>query len=428
MTRRDPGPGLADGPPRVGLFGLLGSGNLGNDGSLEAILTFLRDHHPHAELSCMCAGPERVSRLYGIPAVPLHWYRFEYERAAGPVRIAGKVAGKIADAGRILTWVRRQDAVIVPGMGVLEATLPLRPWGLPYSLLLLCASGRLTGTRVALVGVGASPVRRRSLRWLLTAAARLAHYRSYRDQLSADAMRRMGVDVGAPDVYPDLAFALPVPPEPRTTDGSVGVGVMAYGGGDDDRERAAAIREAYVRAIQRFVRWLIGRGRPVRLFIGDAADTEVTREIIADLRADPNGLDPSYLTVSSASSLSELMHEMTAVDTVVATRYHNVLCALKLAKPTLSVGYAAKNDALMEAMGLGEFCQSADSVDVDRLIAQFVQLEHRREELSRTLARHNRANTEHLERQFADLSAVLLGAPTPAGRPPHPAAVTGGTS
>ena len=48
------------------------------------------------------------------------------------------------------------------------------------------------------------------------------------------------------------------------------------------------------------------------------------------------------------------MAQMAAVDTVVATRYHNVICALKLCKPTLSVGYAAKNDAADGGMGLGD--------------------------------------------------------------------------
>ena len=43
---------------------------------------------------------------------------------------------------------------------------------------------------------------------------------------------------------------------------------------------------------------------------------------------------------------------MAPVGAVVATRYHNVICALKLAKPVVSVGYAAKNVAIMADMGL----------------------------------------------------------------------------
>jgi len=48
-----------------------------------------------------------------------------------------------------------------------------------------------------------------------------------------------------------------------------------------------------------------------------------------------------------------------------------VLCALKLGKPTLAIGYAKKNDVLMAEMGLDGFCQEARAIDVDRLVTQF---------------------------------------------------------
>lgn len=238
--------------PRVGLFGLLGVGNLGNDGSLEALLAFLRAEHPDAIVSCLCAGPEQVTARYGIPATPLHWSSSEYQTVSGLPGIASKAMGKIIDVFRTLSWVRRKDVVIVPGMGVLEATLPLRPWGFPYALFLLCASGRLTGTRVALVGVGADVIHQLATRWILTRAARLAHYRSYRDALSRDSMQEMGVDVTADEVYPDLAFGLPVPPATPPATGTVGIGVMAYHGGNDDRGRAVEIHRAYVDTMKHF--------------------------------------------------------------------------------------------------------------------------------------------------------------------------------
>ncbi|MGW2228622.1 polysaccharide pyruvyl transferase family protein, partial [Streptomyces formicae] len=43
-------------PVRVGVFGLLGSGNLGNDGSLEAVLGYLRTEHPDAPVDALCGG------------------------------------------------------------------------------------------------------------------------------------------------------------------------------------------------------------------------------------------------------------------------------------------------------------------------------------------------------------------------------------
>ena len=62
---------------------------------------------------------------------------------------------------------------------------------------------------------------------------------------------------------------------------------------------------------------------------------------------------------------------------MVATRYHNILCALKLAKPTVSIGYATKCDVLMADMGLSSFCQPVKSFDVARLIEQFKELDGR---------------------------------------------------
>ena len=41
---------------RVGFYGVLGSGNLGNDGSLEAVLEFLRERHPGVQLGFMAMG------------------------------------------------------------------------------------------------------------------------------------------------------------------------------------------------------------------------------------------------------------------------------------------------------------------------------------------------------------------------------------
>ncbi|MEU0114738.1 polysaccharide pyruvyl transferase family protein [Streptomyces bobili] len=390
---------------RVGVFGLLGSGNLGNDGSLEAVLGYLRAEHPEAVVDALCGGPEVVAARYGIPATRLHWYRGEYRTASRAGAIAGKGLGKLVDAVRTAAWVRRHDVVIVPGMGVLEATLPLRPWGFPYSLFLLCASGRLLRTRVALVGVGADAISDRPTRALVRRSARLAAYRSYRDALSRDAMRAMGVDTSRDEVYPDLAFALPTPSAsaPSGPPGPVCVGVMDFHGGNDDRARAGEIHRRYLDGATRFVRALVEDGRPVRLLTGDECDAPVVAAIL-------DAVDSPLVTAAEAASLADLMKETAAADTVVATRYHNLVCALKAGTPTLALSYAAKSDALMESMGLGAYCHPAREVDADRLLEQFRSLERSSAELRRTLAERNLAATRQLGDQFTALTAALFPA------------------
>ncbi|MER6627512.1 polysaccharide pyruvyl transferase family protein [Streptomyces sp. NPDC000987] len=392
-------------PVRVGVFGLLGSGNLGNDGSLEAVLGYLRAEHPEAVVDALCGGPEAVTARFGIPATRLHWYRGEYRTASRAGAIAAKGLGKLVDVFRTAAWVRRHDVVIVPGMGVLEATLPLRPWGFPYSLFLLCASGRLFGTRVALVGVGAAAIRDRPTRALVRWSARLAAYRSYRDAQSRDAMRAMGVDTARDRVYPDLAFSLPTPPAGAASGspGTVCVGVMDFHGGNDDRARADEIYRRYLDGTIRFVRTLVGEGRPVRLLTGDDCDASVVAAIL-------DAVDSALVTAAEPASLADLMKEMAAADTAVAVRYHNLVCALKTGTPVLALSYAAKSDALMDRMGLGAFCHPAREVDADRLLEQFRALERHSAGLRQTLTERNLAAARQLDHQFAALTAALFPA------------------
>ncbi|WP_251092198.1 polysaccharide pyruvyl transferase family protein [Streptomyces sp. Caat 7-52] len=392
-------------PVRVGVFGLLGSGNLGNDGSLEAVLGYLRARHPEAVVDALCGGPEAVTAKFGIPATRLHWNRAEYRTASRAGAIASKGLGKLVDAVRTAAWVRRHDVVIVPGMGVLEATLPLRPWGFPYSLFLLCASGRLLRTRVALVSVGAATIGSRPTRALVRWSGRLAAYRSYRDDQSRDAMRAMGVDTARDEVYPDLAFSLPTPDArvPSGPPGRVCVGVMDFHGGNDDRARGEEIHRRYLDGTIRFVRALVEEGRPVRLLTGDECDASVVAAIL-------EAVDSPLVTAAEPASLADLMRETAAADTVVAVRYHNLICALKTGTPALAVSYAAKSDALMDRMGLGAYCHPAREVDADRLLEQFRALEKRSAELRQVLAERNLAAARRLEHQFNSLSAALFPA------------------
>jgi len=401
--------------PRVGLFGLLGSANIGNEAQLESVLAYLRNDHPDAILDAMTSGPEHVRAKYGLDAVPMLWFEKFEGRTPALVAIPLKVVGKGIDAFRTAGWVRRHDVVIVPGAGVLEAALPLRPWGVPYAMFLLCASGRLFGTKVALISVGASAISQRATRWLFTRAARMAYYRSFRDVQSRDLMTQQGVDTSADRVYPDLAFGIPAPPDTPGDPQTVGVGVMAYYGGNDDRREADRIHAAYLAKMKTFTRWLTDSGYRVRLFGGDNLwDDTIVQEIVDDARAHRPDLGPDRVTPVHISSFDELMQAIAPLGTVVATRYHNVICALKLCKPTVSLGYSPKFAVLMADMGMPSFSQFAHSLDIDQLIGQFTELQSRSAQVRDTMRERNAVKKQELDQQFAALSAKLFPADEPA--------------
>jgi polysaccharide pyruvyl transferase WcaK-like protein len=382
------------------------------------MLSHVRSRYPDAVVDVMSGGFRNVPGKFGIPAVPLSWFEF-HETAPGPVKAIAKIAGKAIDPLRMLAWVSKHDVVIVPGMGVLEDTTPLRAYGFPLAMFLLSASGRVSGVKVALVSVGASVIKRRATRFLMTRAARMASYRSYRDAYSLEAMRQGGAHTGGEQVFPDLAFSLPVPPYDPGDPLLVGVGVMDYNGGNNDQARAAELHAAYVRKMTSFVRWLLDNGYRVRFFGGDDMwDWAIAEEIAGQVRADcPDTPAESLVTGRPFNSYADLLSELNRSGTVVATRYHNVLGALKLCKPTISVGYAHKFVPLMESMGLADFTQPASDFDPDLLIKQFAEIQARRAEIVPVMMSRNEANAEGLARQFAILDEVLFGGSGQQGGP-----------
>lgn len=399
--RRDPE------APRIGLFGVLGSGNLGNDASMEVVLAYLRRRHAEGVVDAMCTGPSELQRRYGIGAVHMLWSWRHLDGRRRIAAIAIRALGKVVDPFRTLRWVRQHDLVIVPGMGVLDSSLRLRASGTPYAIFLLCASGWMTGTGVALVCVGADSTSQRLVRRLYDTSVRLASYRSFRDELSPRVFQSRGIDTSTDPVYTDLVFAAaPEDPEPGDP-GVVAVGLMAYLGGKDERARADAISRHYLQTMTAFVAWLLDRGYGVRLVWGDTTDHAAVRAVLSGVEDRRSGRAAGRLWATPLHSLADVRREIAAAGFVVGTRFHTVLSALELCKPTIAVGYASKHDALMARMGVEEFALHVQTVELDDLVAKFAVLQARAAELRDALGGRVAQQQRTLEGQFRDLSALL---------------------
>jgi polysaccharide pyruvyl transferase WcaK-like protein len=161
--------------------------------------------------------------------------------------------------------------------------------------------------------------------------------------------------------------------------------------------------------LKSFVRWLIDSGRSVRLFVGDEVDQPVVDEIVADIRQYRPDLDPSRINGTPVTTYAELTTMLSPVATVVATRFHNVVFALKLGKPTISVGYSPKNDSLMNDLGLGQYLQHVKSLDVERLKAQFAEIENDSARVREQLTRLIPERIGRARAQLDDINRVLFG-------------------
>ena len=412
MTRADPSGArrlrLAETTrPRVAAFGYFGMGNLGNEGSLAAFLDHMRRRHPDITLSCFAAGAQAVREEHGIPATQLMSYRTDPRH--GPVSDkVRKAASRFWDLPRMFRMMSGVDVMVVPGTGVLEKKPDVRPWGLPYWLFLATACCRVRGGKVALICVGADEPPHPVTRWLYRWTVRLSSCSSYRDEESREAVSSMGVKGRPGDAFPDLAFALPVPAAVEVRPGHVVIGVMRYEGAPEDPHRGPALTRTYVEHMSEVIIRLVDSGRTVTLVIGDLGDQGLAQEIADRVgAARPDGA-LTRVSVSKADSLEALMTEMAVAEVVVATRFHNIICALKLGKPTVSLGYADKNEHLMTEFGLGDFSQPVESFDVDLLLRQIEEVRTRQQSV-RALMEDTRHRYEtELDQHFERLSTQFF--------------------
>jgi len=390
---------------RIGLFGQFGSGNTGNDGSLEAMLQLLKRSCPGAQLICICSRPEIINEKFRIDAVPVG----QPSSQNSFVRLINKVLlelpRRVTGFLGAVSLTQGIDLIIVPGTGILD-DFNEDPFGWPFAVLRWSVAARLAGSRFAFISVGAGPVTHPLSRFFVRKASMMAAYRSYRDQISYDFMKSLNVDVANDIVSADIAFALPtVEDELRNSgDQRVGLGIMAYKGWKKQAADGAVIYDNYLDKMTELIEELLLDGRQVRLLTGDKGDLEA----IYDLQRRISATSLRSVIFEPVSSLNDLMQQIAKTDIVVASRYHNIVCSLSMSRPTISIGYARKNDALLNDTGLSEFCHHIESFDPKTLLAQIDNMFSRREELVKTVEDGVRMYRKRLVEQEEGLRVNLL--------------------
>lgn len=393
---------------RIGLFGLFGGGNSGNDASLESMVAFLRRAGLDENVLCICADPERIERLYGLKSIRLTPVYDERSASAKLNRVLFRMPSRLYGIWHAWREMRNLDVLIVPGTGFLD-DFQDSPFGWPFTILKWCAAARLLRKKVMFVCIGAGPIKGSLSRVFMKTAARCADYRSYRDKASKDFMRGIGIDVANDDIYPDIVFSLPglVPPLAKgTTSIRVGVGVMSYFGWSKGASDGESIYRCYLEKLDAFVTWLLDNGHSVRLLTGDEGDWSAIEDFMKGLHASRPDSDRRLEAVRTYT-LAELMGEIAQTDAVVVSRYHNLISALKLGRPPISLEYSVKNRALMAEMKLDAYCQNIEAFDLDWLKRQFNEMMRNHAKLHRQILDCDGAFAERLAAQEERLHQFL---------------------
>lgn len=335
-------------PLRIATVGFQGFGNVGD----EAILT---------GIEALLAGRNvRVTTVFSGP-VPVGIFAFP-----GAERV---VCGRHVPTLRALGALRRVDLLLLAGGGIFnDHWIGVIPRYVGWTL-----AARLAGARVAWIGVGVGPIRRRVLRWLTRVGARAARLVTVRDPASA------GMVGGArPSVVPDPSV-FNVPPGAR---GDSGVGIIVRG---PARVSIAAERRL-VEAILETLRMLEASGAaPVVMTMAGPADRTFVERLQAAAGAAGS---PAPQIEALGPAPSDALTRLATLSGVITVRLHGLLLAALAGVPAVPIAYDVKVRAAAEQLGLGDLAVALPDVSASLLLDRLAEAasERRRAEVRGRLA------------------------------------------
>jgi polysaccharide pyruvyl transferase WcaK-like protein len=394
--------GMRSRPAKIAIFGNFGIGNFGNEATLVAMLESLRRSRSEIELTCICTGPERVQREHQLATLPI-------------TRAAPSLIRKLDNILYAIQTVRKFDALLIPGTGILN-DFTASPFGMPYTVFRWCLAAKLCGVKTAFVSTGAGPSHHPVTRWLIKRSAAMAQYRSYRNKFSKKFLADLGLDTSHDQIYPDLAFSLPMPsPSGGRSTGSapltVCVGAMLYHGWQGHLRTDDQVYRAYLGKLRDFALWLIDQNYRVRLMMGDQNDEKAVNDLQQAIIAERPSFPEDRLIAEPARSHHDVIRQLSEADVVVSSRFHHLVFAVMLGKLTASLGYSPYHAELMDEMGLGAFCQHSDDIQLSKLIAQFNELTTNRGHYDPLIRQAVSAAREKLADQERILDARFLHPP-----------------
>ncbi len=364
---------------KIALFGIYGGGNLGNEATLAATIHMLRKRLPHVQVVLVSDPPqsdaslEKFPDLYPHDPIPIDRFieKIPYRLRTYIVPTIQLVIESLRGM-KIRKYSTDFDLFLVSGTGIADDFYQT-PFDTPLSLLRWCKAVHANKTKVRFISIGAGPVAHWLSRRWFRKSLQIADFRSYRETTSRDFAVSIGLNDGSETVLPDIVFSLPItdylaryqiswPPK------VIGLGIMYYKGWNQPEEEGQVIYDSYKDKLVTLVNALLDCGYIVRIVIGNrTSDKQISNELSLRLASVDNH---NQLVFNTINTYDDVITEIAHSDLVIASRFHNVLKSLLLQRPVISIGYACKNDDLMDEMGLSEYCHHIESFEVNKVLDQ----------------------------------------------------------
>ena len=383
-------------PKKIGIFGHVGTQNLGDEIIIAAVLQNIRSRYPDAEIRAFTFNPDDTRARHGIPAFPIRRRKpsapatasqglqsagspnpptasSPHQPGGGLRAILKKIPflfgalkalqngvaaihgflEELAFLARSRKNLRGTDLLMIAGSGQLTDASG-GAWAYPYTFFKWFLLARSVGTKIAFVSIGTGWIDSSLSKFFLRAALRGADYRSFREESAVQRVEALGV-TGENPIVPDLAYSLQMPATAAVPSGSrkiAGINPIPFFHPVLWHEADSARYTAYVDAHADFALWLFDRGYSVVFFPTQLrADPPVIADVIAAMERRRAGVSAQLLPTPQLHTGEDLLAAMANMDFVVAARFHGVLVSHLLGKPVLGVSYHQKTADLMARMG-----------------------------------------------------------------------------
>lgn len=376
-TLRGTGRGLS-----IGILAHVGMQNLGDEIMYAATVSYYRRRLPEARLVGFSMNPADTRTRYGIEVHPIRppgtsgptsigGGRFEaYARTLGATipTVIRELRFAITSARRL----RGLDMIIVPGSSQFIDGYG-GPWGFPLALLRWTLFARAARVPICFLSLGAEKLEHPLSRWMVRRTVHLASFITLRDEVSRDRLAAQGVrrDISlAPDLSLGYPVGLPGSGTNHGKTGTVGINPIPYYHGVFWREVDEKRYRRYLDSMIGLTADVLRRGHRVIIYgTTQWADRVPALDIVDGLRGlfGPDVLE--RVATPEVNTLEDLMTVLSAVDWVVASRYHGVATALLMRKPVVGIAYERKTTDLMANLGLGDYSIPIEEIDGSSLAA-----------------------------------------------------------
>lgn len=431
---------------KIGLMGCWGFGSIGNLAHQVAMIQNIRRYQPDAQLYGFSVFPEVTQEIHGIPCFTFNrhpnnkWWegngknfltkrlsKFStairkisnpvYRKLLLPIRISVDIILEMLALIRSFRTLKGFDMVVITGGGHFDDVYG-GAWVFPYALCMWSLMARLRKVDFLVVSNGVGPINESLSKFFFKQTLLFASYRSYRDDYSKKYVEKVLNFYRKDDlIYPDLAHSVNLASyqadfkfrkEQRTIVGIAPIphkNIDTFPGLSGDY---TSTYSSYLTKLASFISWLLENRYAIFFFVTDVMDGQSVQELKQILDEKKISYSKEQIMeqlppVNRQSTFDNYMTQLAATDLVVASRFHGVLLAQLLNKPTLALSFAKKTDCLMADVGQSEYCLSIDHFDVETIKERFIALEKNQTVIKKQLADRTQQYQELLDEQYTRL-------------------------